>query len=720
MNNSASYLYENEEIRAYRQKLFKWDKLLTSILPLLVLGGLGYYLLGKIEILYYVFSVCVFFGLSLKYVNQQNFRVAKIIHYICVYAAITLASLWFDFLRFEYFIFLPLLITTFICYPNRDRRLNWVIVFVYSVTAAFLWVNEFIYFGAEYFISDAAVRTFNHFFGGAIIYIGVVTIVFAVLIQHKALEFGNRALEQLRLSEQKYRQNEAMLRTVLDSAPIGIYAWDLAYNIIAINKQCKEDFILQYNLVLNPGDNLKEKAPPEKFERWDKEYYQLIFAGEGFHLTGYFKEDDDEKRQFVQNSYVPLTDEEGHILGGIELSLDLTELDNKERALRRSEALLRHIFDSSTDAIEIITLKEDKTPLIIERNSKYKDIFRKRKNSHKNAQGIMDVSPERQKNGRLSTELMKEYKAVFKRDKVVTHDWQIYDDNGALVDLEIKVFEAEVNDTNCIVGIFRDVTEKKQQEAIIQQQLQDLNKQNIELQKYINSNMQLENFAYIASHDLQSPIRTIVSFTQLLERSLGTRINKEEKEYMDFIVSATKNMQGLIQDLLLFSRANTTELRYSTFDVFNLVRELKQELASAINEQQAVITFDIPFKMLVADRQKLKQVFQNLLVNALKFIPAEKTPIIHISGVDRKSFWTFSVQDNGIGIEETYKEKIFMLFKRLHTADEFEGTGIGLALCKKIVERHGGTIEVQSELGEGSTFVFTISKKMDEAQTTTN
>ncbi len=697
----------SDDIEEYRCFLFKVDKISSTIFPVLCLGVISYYLLQDPLILLFLLMIIPLFTFSVLKVNKANFFLHKTIHFIGVYLAIVFSSLYFEFLRYEYLIFIPLIITIYICYPYQNRRINRAILMTYAGTWLLLWVYEKWHFDSTYFTADKDIYWFNEVFGVFIIYISMTVIFLAVKLLNKIIEKAKDTTLRL-------REREAMLNTVLDSSPIGIYAWDLDYNVLAINKQCKQDF-KQYELDIVEGDNIKDKVDKDLFEKWDKEYYQKIFSGNSFMKDGYFHEMDEEKRQYVQNYYSPVKDDQGEIIGGIELSLDMTELDKKERALKRSEALLRHIFNSSTDGIEIITLDDTGNATDIERNLKYKEIFKKRKNN-KEAKGIMDVTPIYQKNGRKSTEMMADYKAIFKKHRRVAHDWQIYDDDGNIMELEISVFAAEVNDMDCIVGIFRDVTEKKGQETIIEQQLEDLNDKNIELQKYIDSNMQLENFAYIASHDLQGPIRTIVSFTQLLERSLANRINEDEKDYVEFIISATKNMQHLIQDLLLFSRANTSDLKVATFDPRLLIEEVKGELRSNIDEKQAVIKVDDIPSLVHADRQKIKQVFQNLIANALKFTPTDRMPSIHISCKEDQAQWQFSVKDNGIGIEEAYKEKIFMLFKRLHTPKEYEGTGIGLALCKKIVERHGGTIHVASKLGEGSTFTFSISKTLDEAQ----
>jgi len=235
---------------------------------------------------------------------------------------------------------------------------------------------------------------------------------------------------------------------------------------------------------------------------------------------------------------------------------------------------------------------------------------------------------------------------------------------------------------------------------------------NKRLKQYIESNTQLENFASIASHDLQAPLRTIHSYTQLLQRKLGPDIDEDEKEYMKFILSATSNMRHLIRDLRSYSQVDSTKLNLSEFCLEKLHVEITAELKSSIVDSKAEISYPKNLIHVVGDRIKIKQLLQNLLANALKYIPEDNTPNINITFEDRAEYWYFEIEDNGIGIAESNQKKIFELFQRLHGSGEYLGTGIGLSLCKKVVEQHQGEIGVKSTLGKGSRFYFTISKNI--------
>ncbi len=254
-----------------------------------------------------------------------------------------------------------------------------------------------------------------------------------------------------------------------------------------------------------------------------------------------------------------------------------------------------------------------------------------------------------------------------------------------------------------VITFIRDITK-------LYQAQQELREKNEELQRYIASNLQLENFAYFASHDLQTPLRSIVSFTQLLQRSLKNRITDEEQEYMDFITSYGKSMSQLINDILFYSKVNSTDLNIQEVNLILLLENLLSSMISAIKEKDAVIQLEYIPKSIMADTTKILQVFQNLLSNSLKFSQQHINPKIIISCAEKPAHWQFSVKDNGIGIAPEFQEKIFGMFKRLHSLQEFEGTGIGLALVKKIIDQHHGKIRVESEVNQGTTFFFTIPK----------
>ncbi|GBE95147.1 sensor histidine kinase [Nostoc cycadae] len=282
------------------------------------------------------------------------------------------------------------------------------------------------------------------------------------------------------------------------------------------------------------------------------------------------------------------------------------------------------------------------------------------------------------------------------------------------------------------IGTHTDITERKLAEDALQQAKAELEikvqERTAELQKLNeelrNSNQELEQFAYVASHDLQEPLRAVTGYSQLLVEEYQERLDESAQEYLDYIIDGAKRMQQLIQDLLAYSRVGTRGRAFTSTDCNVVLSEVLSNLQMAIAESQAIITHD-PLPNVLADKTQLVQLFQNLIGNAIKFRRKDVPPQIHISavrqeksmGVGEEDFtqhyvWLFSVQDNGIGIKSQYLERIFEIFRRLHTRREFPGTGIGLAICKKIVERHNGRIWAESQLRVGTTFYFTLHESV--------
>jgi PAS domain S-box-containing protein len=250
-----------------------------------------------------------------------------------------------------------------------------------------------------------------------------------------------------------------------------------------------------------------------------------------------------------------------------------------------------------------------------------------------------------------------------------------------------------------MVGVAQDITKRKLAEAALLQRTEEL----------ARSNTELVQFAYVASHDLQEPLRMVSSYVQLLARRYAGKLDADADVFIGFAVDGAKRMQHMINDLLAFSRVTTKGHGFEPVEADAALKLALVNLKMAIEESQASVTFD-PLPVVNADSAQLTQLFQNLIGNAIKFRRKEP-PQVHVSVEKRAREWEFSVRDNGIGIEPQHLERIFVIFQRLNTAAEFPGTGIGLAICKKIVERHGGNLWVSSQPGAGSTFHFTIPMK---------
>ncbi len=283
------------------------------------------------------------------------------------------------------------------------------------------------------------------------------------------------------------------------------------------------------------------------------------------------------------------------------------------------------------------------------------------------------------------------YQEAFREGVVHDYALEIRHRNGHTTPV---VYNAAVyrDEAGQVIGVFAaacDITAQKRAE-----------------QELIRSNAELEQFAYVASHDLQEPLRAISGLTQLLAQRYQGRLDEKADRYISLTVDGCRRMQQLIQGLLAYSRLITRGRPLEPVDSEAVLERSLGDLQVAIAEAGAVVTHD-RLPTLTADATQLGQLFQNLIGNALKFRNIAP-PRIHVSARGDGEWWTFDVADNGIGIDPQYAEQIFAIFQRLHTRDEYPGTGIGLAICKKIVERHGGRIWVESQPGQGSTFRFTL------------
>lgn len=226
------------------------------------------------------------------------------------------------------------------------------------------------------------------------------------------------------------------------------------------------------------------------------------------------------------------------------------------------------------------------------------------------------------------------------------------------------------------------------------------------------SSVQLQQFAYIASHDLQAPLRGIAGFAQFLQQDYGGKLDDTADEYIEQIVLGAQRMQQLINDLLAYSRVESRGRAIAPIELANVFDEVVEVHQTEIEEAGSTVTRgELPTVM--GDAAQLSQLFQNLVSNAVKY-HAEEAPCVHVSAERNGNSWIFCVRDNGIGIEAKHHERIFEIFRRLHTQEQYPGTGIGLAVCRRIVSRHGGRIWVESELGNGSTFYFTLPDRVLE------
>ncbi|MCD4845000.1 MAG: PAS domain S-box protein [Methanosarcinales archaeon] len=275
-------------------------------------------------------------------------------------------------------------------------------------------------------------------------------------------------------------------------------------------------------------------------------------------------------------------------------------------------------------------------------------------------------------------------------------EWMGKHKSGRLFWVEVSMRSAVVGGCERLLVVVRDITQRKAAE-------EELLKRATALER---SNKELEQFAYVASHDLQEPLRMVSSYVQLLARRYKGKLDHDADDFIGYAVDGANRMQTLIDDLLIFSRVGTQGKSFEPTNCETVLEQVLINLKMAIGDSYAMITHD-PLPTIMADGSQLTQLLQNLISNAIKF-QGDETPRIHISAEQKDDEWEFSVADNGIGIKPEFFDRIFVIFQRLHSREEYSGTGIGLAVCKKIVERHGGRIWVESVPGKGTTFFFTI------------
>jgi len=372
-----------------------------------------------------------------------------------------------------------------------------------------------------------------------------------------------------------------------------------------------------------------------------------------------------------------------------EAQQELAERRRTEERLRESEEKYRASFDNARDALN--TFSKEKQ--ILDVNQKMIQLSGYSKQELISLE-LADLFPEAatpRTGERIKKLLQGEEVPIFETDMITKEGARIP------VEIGVTVLRDCYGRDFVFQGAIRDITEHKKAKRALEKQAREL----------ARSNAELEQFAYVASHDLQEPLRMVRSYLQLLERRYKDQLDEDAQEFIWFAVDGATRMQTLINDLLTYSRVTTRAKPFEPVDCSEVLDRVLTDLKVAIEENDAVVTHE-PLPIVMADPTQFKQVLQNLISNAIKFRKKDTRPEIDIDVERQGDEWVLAVSDNGIGIDPQNFERIFTIFQRLHSRDEYPGTGIGLALCKKIVERHGGRMWVESEEGQGSTFRFSL------------
>ncbi|MGB1243435.1 MAG: PAS domain-containing sensor histidine kinase [Chitinophagales bacterium] len=385
--------------------------------------------------------------------------------------------------------------------------------------------------------------------------------------------------------------------------------------------------------------------------------------------------------------------------------LDTTTLDNTSQAnlasktLQRAEKEFKAIFDQSNDGIIIV-----REGVFTDCNLRICEMFGySKKRFLKNTP--MDLSPEYQPSGRKSLDGIGAKIQAAMGGEVQEFYWKHKNKEGELFDTDVTVCRFTIEVDIYLQIIVRDTTEIRRTKEILGQKVN-------ELERYMASNNELKQFAHTTAHDLKEPLRSIGSFTRLLDKQCHDKMDETGKEYMGFITKGVENMTQLIHDLLNYSKLDgQQEGRFKSINIQNnLYLITHHNLKTQIEESQATIHFKNLPETITGLPPKITQLFQNLITNAIKFCKKDTPCKITIKAKEIENVYLFEVSDNGIGIAENDLSRIFEVFTKLHSKETYQGSGIGLATCKKIVQQHGGKIWATSQFGEGSTFSFTLPK----------
>jgi PAS domain S-box-containing protein len=500
-------------------------------------------------------------------------------------------------------------------------------------------------------------------------------------------------------AEASLRQSEETHRLVVEGVKdYAIISLDLAGRITSWNVGAER--ILGYRADEILGRTVTQFLP-ESVNRIELAELELRTAA----TTGRFEDENWRVRKngdrFWANVIVTaLRDGSGSLVGYSKITRDLTErklaehaIEVSNRSLKESQAVLRTLIDESMNFTGV--MKVDGTLIDANRTAlraagvEASDVLN---------QKFVDT-PWWQHSSALQNRLREAIvSAAAGRPDGFEATHLDADGNMIFVDFSLKPVKNELGEVIYLIPEGRDTTSHKEREAELQRLILEVKR----------SNDELEQFAYVASHDLQEPLRKIASYCKLLQEEKAENLDEEGRHYLDVAIDGARRLQTLVRDLLTFARITTRGKPLSTTNTVNSLQEAINSLSLSIEERGAVITFD-PLPKVMADAGQLTHLFQNLIGNAIKYC-SSPVPEVHVGSREKDGELEIFVRDNGIGIDPKFHEKIFQVFQRLHNRKEYSGTGIGLALCKRIVERFGGQIRVDSSTGEGSTFIFTIKK----------
>jgi PAS domain S-box-containing protein len=498
--------------------------------------------------------------------------------------------------------------------------------------------------------------------------------------------------KKLLKSENKAHKRLSEIEAIYNSAPMGLCVLDCDLRYLRINKSMAEmnGFSPQEHI----GKSIHEMVPDlsQQGEAIAKEIFQTGKAV-SMEMNGTTAAQDGAVRTWIEGWY-PIKDSSHQIVGINMAALEITDIKRANEALKKSEEKLRLTIEGAGVIMWFWNIENDR----VECRGHYKHILGPEPIPEMGYNELLNfVHPDDLEKVETAFQKTLQYGEDFKvetrtiwKDKSV-HWFSIM--GRVVYDLQGKPQE--------MIGIALDITNNK----IVQLELQET------LRKLKRSNAELEQFAYVASHDLQEPLRMITSFLQLLKLRYENQLDSDAKEFIHFAIDGATRMQEMINDLLTYSRIDRKRGDFKEVKIEDILQQITFEYKLLIQEKNAVIHFgELP--VITADYTQMVQLFQNLISNSIKYND-QPCPTIHITAEKQDNDWIFKVADNGIGIDPQQGDRIFKIFQRLHSPDEYEGTGIGLAIVKRIVERHGGRIWYDSQPGKGSNFYFNIPGRLN-------
>jgi PAS domain S-box-containing protein len=486
----------------------------------------------------------------------------------------------------------------------------------------------------------------------------------------------NRAVEELKLSEARYRR-------LFETAQDGILILDATTGQV-VDANPFMQVLLGYSLEEFVGKKLWEIGPFKGIEA-SKTVFAELQVKDSVRYESLSLERKDGGRveaEFVSNAYVAA--QRRLIQCNIR---DSTSRNRAVESLRLSEARYRRLFETAQDGILIL---DATTGQVVDANP-FMQVLLGYSLEQFVGKKLWEIGPF--KGVEASKTAFAELQV---KDSVRYESLSLERKDGRRVEAEFISKAYVAAQRRLIQCNIRDITERRSLEKLAEERIVEL----------ARSNSELAQFGYVASHDLQEPLRAVASCVQLLQKRYAGKLDERADEFIAHSVAGIKRMETLINDLLAYSRIASQAQPLVQTNAATVLANVLANLEVAIAESKAVVTYDT-LPIVEADPTQLAQVIQNLIGNAIKF-RGERPPVIHVGAVQQDGTWTVAVTDNGIGIEPQYFERIFQVFQRLHTRKEYQGTGIGLAVCKKIIERHGGRIWIESQPGVGSSFCFTL------------